>query len=172
MNLPEYIKPSYGLLLRNLVERLRTVVKSGLLSVVLFGSVARGTCNDKSDIDVLIIYDGKAVSRRIVRNKFIASRKHVLRDMYGDACSTDIFSLPFLSSVIMELSEAKAIPYILLDIAVDGIVLFDFERVFEHIREKISSQLRKLGSRRVYLKDGTWYWNLKPGAEINEPIEI
>jgi hypothetical protein len=32
--------------------------------------------------------------------------------------------------------------------------------------------MRALGSRRVYLADGSWYWDLKPDFRFGEVVEI
>lgn len=82
MNLPSHVESTHKLLLLNLVEKLQTEMESGLLSIVLFGSVARGTADKKSDIDILIIFDHQKVSRKMVRGNFIESRKLVLRQVY------------------------------------------------------------------------------------------
>ena len=41
-----------------------------------------------------------------------------------------------------------------------GIILFDPRHVLA--RKLASLRLRELGSRRVELADGSWYWDLKP----------
>ena len=46
------------------------VKKFGVKSLALFGSCARGTANDDSDVDVLITFDGPATSERYFGAQF------------------------------------------------------------------------------------------------------
>jgi Predicted nucleotidyltransferases len=46
------------------------VKKFGVKSLALFGSCARGTANDDSDVDVLIMFDGPATSERYFGAQF------------------------------------------------------------------------------------------------------
>ena len=46
------------------------VKKFGVKSLALFGSYARGTANDDSDIDVLVMFDGPATSERYFGAQF------------------------------------------------------------------------------------------------------
>ena len=158
--------------LQDLVERLCREFDSSLISVVLFGSAARGTAGEHSDLDVLIIYDNERIARRAVRDGFLTIRKNLMSELMEVTGCTDIFSLPLLSSLLMSCSEADDTPYVLLDIVADGIVLFDRKGFFARTRKRILGRLRRLGARRVFLEDGTWYWNLKPDAKLNEQIII
>ena len=46
------------------------VKKFGVKSLALFGSFARGTANEDSDVDVLITFDGPATSERYFGAQF------------------------------------------------------------------------------------------------------
>ena len=159
-------------LLQNLTKRLCREFGSSIVSVVLFGSVARGTAGKHSDIDVLIIYDEERVSRKAFRDRFIAIRSTLMSELMEATGCPDIFSLPFISSVLLSRSEADDAPYVLLDVVDEGIVLFDPAGFFARTRKRILRRLRRLGARRFFLEDGTWYWNLKPDARLNEKITI
>jgi hypothetical protein len=43
---------------------------------------------------------------------------------------------------------------------------------FEAILARMRQRMRQLGSRRVHLPDGTWYWDLKPDFRFGEIVEI
>ncbi len=160
-DLPRHVSSAHSSLLCELVEGLSEELGQALLSVVLFGSVARGMANVGSDIDILVVFDENSVKRKTVRDTFIAVRSGLSKA-----------PPPFVSSVVLSYSEAKATPYVFLDIAQDGIVLLDPQHVFCRMRCKVLDRLKQLGAQRVYLEDGTWYWNLKPDAKLNEPIKI
>ena len=68
-------------LLQNLKKRLCREFSSSIVSVVLFGSVARGTAGKHSDIDVLIIYNEEKVSRKAFRDRFIAIRSTLISEL-------------------------------------------------------------------------------------------
>jgi len=42
----------------------------------------------------------------------------------------------------------------------------------ENVLRRLSERLKELGSRRVYLPDGSWYWILKPTIKRGEILEI
>lgn len=46
-------------ILEELVRGIRTVVADKLISIILYGSVARGTETSESDVDIAIIINGK-----------------------------------------------------------------------------------------------------------------
>jgi predicted nucleotidyltransferase len=159
-------------ILENFVKRVCEEFGSIIVSIVLFGSVARGTAGKNSDIDVLIIYDEGQVLRKDFRDRLIAVRSALMHELLEATGCPDIFSLPFLSTVFMSRSEADNTPYLLLDVVDEGIVLFDPEGYFTHTRKRILKCLKRLGAQRYFLEDGTWYWNLKPDARLNELITI
>jgi hypothetical protein len=60
------------------------------------------------------------------------------------------------------IEQLAAHPWILLDIAHHGIIPYDRESVLARELDAIRRRLLELGSRRVELPDGSWYWQLKP----------
>jgi hypothetical protein len=52
-----------------------------------------------------------------------------------------------------------------------GIIIYDngiLKRRFESLRKRLS----ELGSKKVVLEDGSWYWDLKPDWKPGEVIEL
>ncbi|HHT9155446.1 MAG TPA: nucleotidyltransferase domain-containing protein, partial [Candidatus Tripitaka sp. YC43] len=74
--------------------------------------------------------------------------------------------------VFMNPSVLKGHPWLLLDVMDHGIILLDRGGILKGELKKIKSRLKELGSRRVVLEDGTWYWDLKPDWRPGEVIEI
>ena len=64
MNGPERIAEPYRSLVNGLVELIKTEYGDELVSVAVFGSIARGTARKYSDLDVLIIASRLPRSRR------------------------------------------------------------------------------------------------------------
>lgn len=63
----EFQKPVRAFVERSLTELSETEDVDEVVGIVLFGSVARGEADRKSDVDVLIVVDGrKTVARRLV----------------------------------------------------------------------------------------------------------
>ena len=58
--------------------------------------------------------------------------------------------------------ELADTPWLLLDVCDHGIILFDPRAVLACKLASLRLRLRELGSRRIELADGSWYWDLKP----------
>ena len=63
-------------------------------------------------------------------------------------------------------------PWLLLDISHHGIILFDPCQVLHAKLAALRRRLAELGSRRIELADGSWYWDLKPDLRPGEMIEL
>lgn len=68
--------------------------------------------------------------------------------------------------------EARFHSPLYLDIVEDGVLLLDRDGFFASVLEGMRSRMRALGSRRVFLPDGNWYWDLKPDFRFGEVVEI
>jgi hypothetical protein len=68
--------------------------------------------------------------------------------------------------------EARAHSPLYLDMVEDGVLIVDRDGFFRSVLDAIRSRMRELGSRRVFLPDGTWYWDLKPDFRFGEVVEI
>ena len=60
------ISEPYKTILKELLQKLKQEWKGNLISLVLYGSVARGDFNENSDIDLLIVCENlpKSISKR------------------------------------------------------------------------------------------------------------
>jgi hypothetical protein len=54
----------------------------------------------------------------------------------------------------------------------EGIILYEKGECFRELIKKFREKLKELGSRKVYLPDGTYYWELKPDWKPGEEVEI
>ncbi|HHT9135049.1 MAG TPA: nucleotidyltransferase domain-containing protein [Candidatus Avalokitesvara rifleensis] len=158
----------YKRLLRRLQGLLEEGLGSQLVGLVLFGSVARGTAGEKSDIDMLVVFDGDRakVQEIFVKTVIKLRRTHEYQDM----AESGYFPDPF--PIFMNLARLKTHPWILLDIADHGIIMLDKKKIIETEFARLKRRLRELGSKKVFLEDGTWYWDLKPDWKPGEIIEI
>lgn len=154
--------------LRKAKEEIIQKGKDNILSIVLYGSVARNKARPESDIDILILCKKRTsnVENLILKSissvrKFPEYEKLNKRKLYGE-----------ISPFIVGINELKENPLILLDIIEDGIILYQKDKVFERILKKFKEKLKKLKSKKVHLPDGTWYWDLKPDWKPGEEVEI
>jgi uncharacterized protein len=135
-----------------------------LVSIVLFGSVARRQARPGSDIDLVLVADGFP--------RALADRRRPFLESWERARAAE--SLPPIQWNLITKSpeEARVRSPLYLDIVDEGILILDRDRFFEGVLAGMRERMRALGSRRVYLDDGTWYWDLKPDFRFGEVVEI
>ena len=67
--------------------------------------------------------------------------------------------------------EARFCSPLYLDLVEDG-MLVDRGDFFRDVLDGLRERMRQLGSRRVFLGDGSWYWDLKPDFRFGEVVEL
>jgi predicted nucleotidyltransferase len=158
----------YRSFLHIFLKKLENNMKNNLLSVVLYGSVARGTAQRESDVDLLILYrkgdfdTGEAYAVSAIESR--KSREYQTlfeKGIYGE-----------ISPLFVTQEELSSNPLILLDIMEEGIILSERNQCFTKMIKKMRKEIKKMGSRKVTLPDGSWYWELKPGWKPGEIIEV
>jgi len=141
-----------------------------LTSLAIYGSVARGTAGETSDIDFLVIsedFEG-TLSRRI----------DLLRRAAAEEVEPELAFLrrkglqAFLSFYPLRRAEAEEFPLMMLDMTEDAKIVFDEDRFLVELFSRLRSRLSELGAKRVRLKSGQWYWDLRPGYRPLEAIPI
>jgi predicted nucleotidyltransferase len=135
-----------------------------LISIVLFGSVARGQVRPTSDIDLVIVAEGLPRSLAERRRPFLQAWERA-RAARG---------LPYVewNLIVKSPAEARVHSPLYLDIVEEGILILDREGAMGAVLAAMRARMRALGSRRVYLADGSWYWDLKPDFRFGEVVEI
>ncbi len=153
----------------NFVRLLKEKYKEDLLSIILFGSVARGKWNNESDIDLFIIFTNKSSKRTAINNqitKIISNyeRKSKLINSKGDR----LFST--IQDISLSLKDLNTFRTIFYDIAMDGIILFDRNQTGFHFLEKIKKRIEENGLKRVFIKENDYYW--ERNVKFGEIIEL
>ena len=138
-----------------------------ILSVALFGSVARRQARLDSDIDLLVVHKEVDFNpgHRSVDIVFALREENEYKRLIEQELN------PQPSCIFMTEQELWDRPHILLDILVEGILLYDVG-VLESRLKSLKVRLNVLGSKRVTLPDGNWYWDLKPDWKPGEIIEL
>jgi predicted nucleotidyltransferase len=161
------IKEPYRSVIEKLLELLSTMGDK-LVSVVIFGSVARGSARRDSDIDLLIVAESLPKSR-MERQKLFLLVEEPLGPLVNDLWEKG-FHIDF-SPIILSVEEASKIRPIYLDMVEDSIILYDKDDFFKKTMGRLRKRLEELGSKRVWIGE-KWYWVLKPDIKFGEAFEI
>ncbi len=138
-----------------------------LISLVLYGSVARGAARDESDIDLLIILKD-APPYYYQRIEPVIDIELKLRKITSETTG----ATPIFSTIILSKEEAMENRNIFLDMIDDSIILYDKNDFFKNRLKELKKRLVQLGSKKVVLKNKTWYWQLKPDIQAGEVLEL
>lgn len=164
----EHIVEPYRSLVENLLNALFLIFKDNLVSVIIYGSVARGQMRKDSDLDLLIIVDNLPISRFERTAMFDKAEKLVEKSV--DELFAKGYAIPF-SPIIKTSGEAMRIVPLYLDMVEDCIIVYDKDNFFEKILEKLILRLKELGAERVWIGK-KWYWRLKRDYKFGEVIVI
>lgn len=158
----------YKTLVEKLIAALVRKYRDRLVSLIIFGSVAREEARKDSDIDVLLIIDLLPKGRLERQMEFIDVEKDIegyLNDLFEKGYSID------LAPIIRTPQEALRISPLYLDMVEDAIIAYDKDNFFKNILRTIRNRLRELGSKRVKMGKKR-YWILKPDYSFGEVINI
>ena len=152
----------YEDLLKRLVDELKEYFGDELISVILYGSFARGEAKKESDIDLLVICEDLPKEKLKRQDIFLRIEGGVERGI-GD--------LPFISPILKTKEEAKVLSPLYLDMVEDAKILYDKDDFFKDILCDLRLKLDLLKARRVKVGK-KWYWDLKPDYKFGEVIRI
>ncbi len=175
------MKPRYGLasimnpdrrrFIKEILNLLNGFFGEKLVSVVVFGSVARGDAKPTSDTDILIVAENlpKRISEKMeVMAKILIKLRdtQVYKELRKKGINTWVQFYPLTPE------EAKIHRPIYLDMVEDAVILVDNDSFMESVFTSLRKRLGELKARRIYLKNGTWLWDLKPDIKRGEAVEI
>lgn len=161
-------KAVYDDIVAALPEAAHRVYGARLKSLVLFGSVARGTQRPDSDIDLLLIIDPLPANRmaRIVEFEGV---EDALAPQRQAAVAHGVHAE--FSPLIRTSVELEAGSFAFLDIPAEGRFLHDPEGIAQDYFRRLAARLTAQGAERRSIA-GSPYWLLKPSARPGEPIPI
>ena len=164
----EHVAEPYRSVLMALLDALLRTWGDKLVSLVLFGSIARGDHRVDSDVDLLVI--GKDLPKgRFARQEAFMKAEELIQTMIDELYERGIY-IDF-SPIILTVDEAKRFRPLYLDMVEDAVILFDRGKFFQTVLEDLKRKLEALGARRVRL-GRRWYWVLKEPYKFGEVIEI
>lgn len=133
------------------VRALQEGLGRGLVAIVLFGSRARGDAREESDWDILIIARDLP-ERQIERYRMV---KAILPPNWRSRVS-------ILTKTVDEFESV--LPSLYLEIALDGLILFDPEGYAKNQLQKLRRLIQAKGlSRERRGHDFVWLWGTFPG---------
>jgi predicted nucleotidyltransferase len=132
-----------------------------LVSVVLFGSRARGEAKPGSDIDLLVIVRGLP-RRRWDRYAGMRDLAREISEEFGDA----------VTPILLTPEEAREVKPYYLGMLSGHIILHDVGDFFASVLERLRRRLAELGARRYVDEDGYEYWDLKPDWKPGDIVRL
>jgi predicted nucleotidyltransferase len=157
--------------LKNLAEKYARLARehlgTNIISVTLFGSVAREEATPNSDIDLLI------VCKDLPKGMF---KRHALLEPVRAQLQEDLERLwkqgvyADFTELIYTKDEAEKFYWVYLDMLEDAVILYEngfLQSVFERLRKRLvelKTQRKTIGKIR--------YYDLKPDLMLGEVIEL
>jgi len=162
------IKEPYATLLNNMLKIMKEELKDDLISVVVYGSVARGDNRNDSDVDLLIIMKNLPKDSMLKRIRLFETKVE-------DKLNLDEYwKMGYyisLSPVLKTPEEAEKFSPLYLDMVYDAVILYDRNYFFTRILQKLRDRLKELGAERVRMGK-KWYWVLKKDSRFGETVEL
>lgn len=128
------MREPYKTLIEKLIESLKRKYEDRFISLIVFGSVARGEMRKDSDIDLLLIIDSLLNGRLERQKEFIEVEKEM--EDYLNALFDEGYFVDF-SPIIKTPEEAMKISPLYLDMVEDATIAYDKDDFFKNILESI-----------------------------------
>ena len=158
----------YKSLLEKLTKLLQEEFQDKLISVVLYGSIARGDNRKDSDIDLLLVI--KDLPKTITERVILFDKVEIKLDNDIMRLMDEGYYVTF-SPILKTPKEAMRFSPIYMDMTEDAIILYDRNGFFRKVLEKTKKRLKELGFERVWLSKKSWYWR-KRDYKFGEIIDF
>jgi len=162
-------KEQYENLIGKLLELTIRYYADRLITVAVFGSVARGAFSPDSDIDILIVAESLPYGRIKRIEEFRENIEKKLMDDLKELTNKGIY--PFLSPIFKTPDSVILGSPLFLDMTDTLKILYDKGDFFKSYLDSLKKKLDALGAKRIFFKGG-YYWNLKPDYKYGDVIEL
>lgn len=127
--------------LQTFLEFFKKKLKDDLLSLILYGSVARGNWNEESDIDLLLIISNKFY-KKFDNSKISEISIHFYNKTRDTSLYEEMLFHP-LSILSLSLNQLESFRTLFYDIAVDGIIIYDPKDIGLKFLKKYRKRIKK-----------------------------
>jgi len=162
-------KTEYKKIIELLSESVKNHYGDRLISLAIFGSVARDKFRPDSDIDIIIIASNLPNGRYYRVKEFIDNIENQIENEIIKLTVKGIY--PYLSPLFYEKQEIDKSKNLFLDMTEHVMILYDKNDFLHSFLESLKARLKELGSKKIY-KDGGYYWLLKPDYKWGDIIEL
>ena len=150
-----------------LMQAFTRVFGEALVSLVLYGSYARGDFDKESDVDVLVVLE--SISDRYALQSMLDRVEEELKPLFK--CLNQYGYSPAISPIALSREEARVTRPLYLDIVFDAKVLYDKDGFMASVLEKVRRKLSEYGAERVKI-GSKWVTVLKKNYRFGEVIEF
>jgi uncharacterized protein len=155
--------PDFGRLLDQLRRACLEVYGERLISLLVFGSVGRGTANPESDVDLLLVVSDLPEGRLRRVREFLRVESKLRTELNR----VDVVLSPLIKSP----GEVEKGSPLFLDMTEDALILQDSNCFMEERLKRLKDRLVTLGARRIWRGSG-WHWDLKPDYTFGDVFEL
>jgi len=162
------LRESFERIQKGLVREAKLLYGRRLISIVLYGSVARGTQRFDSDLDCLLVCKDLPKGR-MKRIKEFERVEDSLGSLLGDLKKKGV-RITF-SPILKTPEEVERGSPIFLDMVEDALILHDKDDFFASRLARLRERLSALGAKRIW-RGNAWYWDLKPDFRPGEIFDL
>lgn len=157
--------------LETIRNRIVSFYGENLVAATIFGSAARGDFQKESDLDLLIVIreSRDSIGKRI--DDFMKMEREIRKSPEFALAKSHGFP-HHIEPVILTLEEFRQHPPLLLDLTTDARIFIDQEDIFSSEIDSLKKRLKAIGAKKVFLRDGRWYWMLKPDIRWGEKVVL
>lgn len=155
------VPPEIETELDRFLETLQSRWGEELISVVLFGSWARGEAKEGSDIDLFIVKEGLPRNRSDRYREMLAV-KETLPPEFAERISTILYTP----------EDACIVKPFYLGILTAHCILYDRDGFFQSLLSNLQAKLDALGAERLLDEEGYEYWLLKKDWKPGDVVEL
>jgi len=139
-----------------------------LVSLAVFGSVARGTQRFDSDLDCLVVARDLPSGRMRRVEEFEAVESRLARCL---AAVADRGVTTRISPILKTPNEVERGSLLFLDLTQDARLVYDRDGFLAAYLGRLRDRLAVLGARRIW-RGNAWHWVLKPDLRPGEVFEL